>query len=795
MLSLLDPVELEDIVIFRDDVEANKFYPLPDQPIIPLDDQRNPEFLFIKYIKDTDSLAATDRNVGGGIVQFRSVLTMDPARRQKIVEALKQRLETEKAASKTPFGHPITSTEPLLAAPLWTSGKVTLATFKVSDTGLVRFATDSAPVDLAGDLGASLSLELDEVGGEVFWSAFKSVDQRQIPIMVTYQLTYKARVSAKMTIHAERRVIHQRILQRAQPYQLITQGFVRYVPMVIQEPFVIANLPKLRALARAPVLAMVSRPQILEVVNQTIVNNEINVTIETDESTGTGGTEVRDAMFKLATQILSDRVVPALFGEDASRPGATSATQDRPNVDLVQVSENADAQGNVTFDLTFDHLSTIERSINPNGPIQFLISQPETLQNCFKELRLSDGFFRLMNVSATTTGVNFAEDGIEAVHVLFEYDQIDEADPRKPSVRRLHDDTLKSEKDVLYWRFDTARSADGSHKRNYRYMTEVFYREGPSTKSDWITSNMEKLLITPRGMGALRVEAVLTAPESVITSARVLLKHDAPSGAKYSAALELSPKDSRQTWFQYTGELTGNDADLNPPEYTYQVIYRTAGSEVTGKVIRSSAKIVEIASPFKKILTFTLRPQGSFDSVRDISGDLIYSDPERQYEYRQPFQLSSLTAVVNVSVPILDGGPEKARWKAVLNRADGSTVDIGSGDADPGTIFIGRQPLKVDVVADLVDFDNTIQLAVVQLAYNDDANNISEQKTLTFSKTAKGQQSWIINRAPNGPKKYDVDVRFIAYDRAKSSEIKLKGIEDQMFLLEPPKAIATERGG
>jgi len=198
MLSLLDPVELEDIVIFRDDVEANKFYPLPDLPIIPLDDQRNPEFLFIKYIKDTDSLAATDRNVGGGIVQFRSVLTMDPARRQRIVEALKQRLETEKATGKTPFGHPITSSEPLLAAPLWTSGKVTLATFKVSDTGLVRFATDSAPVDLAGDLGASLSLELDEVGGEVFWSAFKNVEQRQIPIMVTYQLTYKARVSAKI---------------------------------------------------------------------------------------------------------------------------------------------------------------------------------------------------------------------------------------------------------------------------------------------------------------------------------------------------------------------------------------------------------------------------------------------------------------------------------------------------------------------------------------------------------------------------------------------------------------------
>src|SRR4030095_1130229 len=162
----------------------------------------------------------------------------------------------------------------------------------------------------------------------------------------------------------------------------------------------------------------------------------------------------------------------------------------------------------------------------------------------------------------------------------------------------------------------------------------------------------------------------------------VLLKHDAPSGAKYSAALELSPKDSRQTWFQYTGELKGNDADLNPPDDTYQVLYRTPDSEITGKWMRSSAKLVEIASPFKKILSFTLRPQGSFDGVRDISGDLIYSDSEHQYESRQPFQLSSLTAVANMTVPILEGGPEKARWKASLKRSDGSTVDLGSGDAE-----------------------------------------------------------------------------------------------------------------
>ena len=785
MLSLLDPVELEDIVIFRDDVEPQKFYPLPDQPIIPIDDQGNPEFLFIKYVKDVDTLPEGDRNVGGGLLQFRSVLTMKADRRVKIVDALRRRLKQEKAAGRKPFGHAIDSTEPLLAAPLWTSGKINLSTFKVSDTGLVRFATDNAPVDLAGDLGGSLSLELDETGAEIFWSAFQNRTEKQIPIMVTYQLTYKARVSATMTIHAERKVIHQKLIALARPYELMVKPFLRYVPLQVQEPFALAKLPALRAFRRAPVAAMIRRPQIRDAIRQTIVDNDIKVTITTGEDSGEqGAAAVRDALFKLATEVLAERVVPALFGDDSTRPGASTAAQDHANIDLVEVREGSSAQGDLTFDLTFDHQSTIDRQVNPNGPIELLIDNAETLGNSFKQLRLTDGFFRLMNVSATTTGVNFKEDGIETVHVFFEYKQIDDADPRKPNVARSKDDVLKSEQEAIHWRFDTARNADGSHKQAYRYMTEVFYREGPSSKSDWITSTTQKLVITPHAMGALRVELVLTAPEAQVASARVLLQHQTPSRRVFKAALELSQKEPKRTWFQYTGELAP-DGDLSAPEYTYQVTYRAGGGEITMPVARTNSKTLEIPSPFKKTLSFTLRPQGSFENVRDISGDIVYEDSQHEYRFAQPFQIASLTASTVVNVPILEGGPETIRWKARINRNDGSVVDLGSGEAGAGTVFVGRQTLKVDILTDLVDFDTAVQLAVVQMSYHDVGNSISERKTFTFSKTAKGTQSWIVNRAPGGSAKYDAFVRFIAYDRSKSTEMQFLQIDQDVFLLDP----------
>src|SRR6476661_3925665 len=158
MLSVMDPIEVEGVVVFRDDDESSKFYVLPDEPVIPLDDAGVPDFLFIKYLKDVATLADGQES-GGGWVGFRTVLTMKPERRQKIVDALRAQLTREQAAGKKPFGHAIESLEPVLADPVWTDGTVSLSTFKVSDTGLVKQATDKVPVDLAGSLGASMSVD------------------------------------------------------------------------------------------------------------------------------------------------------------------------------------------------------------------------------------------------------------------------------------------------------------------------------------------------------------------------------------------------------------------------------------------------------------------------------------------------------------------------------------------------------------------------------------------------------------------------------------------------------------
>lgn len=779
MLSLMDPVELEDLVVFRDDEDPRKFYLLPDQPVIPLDDEGGPEFLFIKYL---DVAEEADRDVMGGWVQFRSVLTIAPDRRQRVIDALRTRLQQEKAAGRKPFGKVIDSTEPLLASPLWSDGQVALSTFQAGEGKLVRHATGSVAADLAGDLGASFGLELDRHGAEIFWDAFEHRNERRLPILISYQLTYKARVSAKLSIEARRDVIHQEIWNAARPYRLLTAPFVRYVPLAFSGTFNRTALTTLQAAHPVRLVPMLPRPRLREVIHKTISTGKIQVRIETDQAGGGEDEQkVRELMFKIATEVLSDRVIPALFGDGTTSPGAGSEDDAKAGEELLEIKDDGGDSSSI-FSLTLDHQSTVDRTVNPNGAVHLMLGTPEAMDACFRQLRLADGFFNVMKVTASTAGVNFERDGIDSIHVFFRYEQQDEEHPAREWVRRSSDGMLRSETDALHWRFDTARNASGGHKNEYEYKMEVFYREGPPSSTGWVRRSDRMLTITPRAMGALRVELVLTAPENVVDSARVTLRHRAAGGEQFETSLELSPTANKRTWFQFTGDLTGDD--LHAPEYTYQIRYRVAGGEIVMPWTRSTAQTLEIPGPFRKVISFILRPQGSFEGVSAVSGDIVYEDTEHEYRVQKSFQLESLTSSFQFDVPVLEGGPEVARWRARVNRQDGSAQDLAPGEGPPGTIWLGTETdfLTVQVIPDLLDFEQDVQLVVVQLSYGADSS--PQRQTFTFSKAAHAPQTWRVGKRNGGPDRYDADIRYIAYDRTRSSEVHLQQIEDQVLVLD-----------
>lgn len=790
MLNLMDPVELEDLVVFRDDEDPRKFYLLPDQPVIPLDDDGAPDFLFIKYLRDVDDVAEGE-DIGGGYVQFRTVLSIAPERHQRVVDALRARLQEEQNAGKRPFGLEITSTEPLLAAPLWTEGTVSMSTFAVGDQGLVRHATETADVDLAGDLGASIRLELPPDGAEIFWTAFQDYENTQIPILITYHLKYKARVSASLEIHAKREVIHRRIWEQARPFRLLRLPFARYVPIEFEGALQPESLLTLRQRFTEPVAAMIERPQIATTVDQTIVSNEITVRIDTDQAgTGDEAAAVQQMLFKVATDVLTDRIVPLLFGGGESLPGAASESAGHADLELVQVTEDGGG-GDASFDLQLSQRSAIERPVNPNGPIHLLVDRPELLARCFRELRLTDGFFDLMRVTASTAGVNFERDGIDKIHVWVRYRQNDTVDPAHPLVTYDDDKVLQSATDAIHWRWPTARSAHGGHEEEYEYRTQVHYADGrPAEPPDgierWTTTTSRVLLITPPVMGALRVEAVLTAPPDHVSSARVAFRYTSPRGSRFDHAVELDHAQPSKSWFQYTGEVASG-AVVDLPEYEYRVHFRVGGGELATAWLRTAEQTLEVPSPFSKTLVYVVRPLGSFDGVANLSGDLVYEDSAHDYRAVRSFELSSSTDSVEFRVPAFEDGPEDVTWTARLNRTDGSSILLGPGRGTPGTVWVGAERsefLSVQIVPDLIDFEHDVELALVHLHYEDPQNALSEQATFTFSRTARSSQTWRVGLKDPARVKFDADIRYIAYDRSKSSELHLREVADQVLVLD-----------
>lgn len=793
MLNFLDSVTVGDLTVLRDDENAQLFHVFANQPVVAVDPEGLPDFLFILYIKDLSDIPDTAEG-GGGYVQFRTVLTLSDDRRAQVTAALTELLTHEQAAGKTPFGNPITDTTPVLGQPLWTAGTVDLSTFSVSDTGLVQQATTTAAVDLTGDLGASFVATLDATEAGVFEGAFKAYEAgtHQLPLVITYKLTYAGRITARMTIDAKHSVVHERVWQNATPWRLLNTDFVRYVPLQTATPFTLDALPALRAQFGA-VFPMIHPDVVPEAITQAISDSSITVTID-EASTGdaTADAANRQALLKLATDLLTDALMPSLTKGPAA-PAASSESDTSASSSLLQLDENA-APGTATFHLELNDAMSVVRQAAPNAPLQVLISDPSVLSSCFHTLRLADDFFNDMKVRITTSGVDFSTTGIAKIHVYCRYSQTDDADPLGPRVDRTFDDELTSATDELHWRFDTARTAGGSHKENYEYMAEVYWQQGGApTVVPWTGTNTRLLMITPPVLGAIKVDGVLTAPPGSVDSARVDLTYRANDGTTYRGAVELTPAAPRATWIESTGEVVPAGTAARPPTYRYAITYRIGPTSITMPEQTAVEDTVEVPTPFGGAATFTLTAQGSFADMTGVSGTLTYSDAAHGYTVVRTFDLTPAAPSSDITVPILIGGPRTATVTARVVNTDGTHEDLAPISAGEGRTWVGSDlttALVVALHADLLDFAADVRAVQVTLTFHH-ADGTTTTAEPIFTADSHAAFTWTVPRQTGDPSVYDADITFYGIDRAKDQTVHLTGQSSPSVLLDRSMAPAA----
>ena len=152
MIRIDQELNVENVTVYRDEVQRNRFYVLPNQPRFRLDDNGKPVFKFIKY---RDPVIHPDGVKGGGFVIFDSEFVVPDNKLQKVQKQLEYLLAAEKI------------TEPVEICDFtYTRGTATL---QLLDSGgaLVQKIQSAAKPSLFGHNVCSFTAELSPLGASV----------------------------------------------------------------------------------------------------------------------------------------------------------------------------------------------------------------------------------------------------------------------------------------------------------------------------------------------------------------------------------------------------------------------------------------------------------------------------------------------------------------------------------------------------------------------------------------------------------------------------------------------------
>jgi hypothetical protein len=304
----------------------------------------------------------------------------------------------------------------------------------------------------------------------------------------------------------------------------------------------------------------------------------------------------------------------------------------------------------------------------------------------------------------------------------------------------------------------------------------VLWRKGGApTTVPWTPASSQNLSITPPLLGAINVDAVMTAPPGSVDSARVEISYTAADSTVHTGALELTPSSPRGTWLQSTGEIVSADHPSVAPTYSYRIVYRYQNVEIATPSRSSSEQVIEVPTPFVGTVTFTIAPQASGAVVASIAGNLTYTDAAHGYTVVRPIALTPGGQPIAITVPLLDGGPRSASCTARVQNLDGTFTDLPKTTLTEGVNFLGSTPvpsLAVQLRTDLLDFAADVKAVHVTLRFKHTDGTVTTAEPV-FTAATRDVFIWTVPRASGDPVTYDADVVFYGIDRSKDQTLHL----------------------
>src|SRR5688572_19750110 len=173
---------IEDVTIFKDSDSESTFYAIANAPRLRIGPDGKPVFTFLKYAEVDPG--PDGKGVAGGYVQFDTAFGLTPDQATRVRGVLQERAD-KRARDRGMQPVPVK-----LADPTWTSGTISLVTFK-EGSGIVDKIMGGGSPSLLGDNVAVSAIQLTEAGAQLFWEACQMAN---MPIGIVMNMKFLARI-------------------------------------------------------------------------------------------------------------------------------------------------------------------------------------------------------------------------------------------------------------------------------------------------------------------------------------------------------------------------------------------------------------------------------------------------------------------------------------------------------------------------------------------------------------------------------------------------------------------------
>jgi hypothetical protein len=279
-----------------------------------------------------------------------------------------------------------------------------------------------------------------------------------------------------------------------------------------------------------------------------------------------------------------------------------------------------------TMTLIYNRTEAVQRTYAPQGFFGLLLKDIQDRSKHFVEVDLDDPFFRQFEV-VVDAPIDFERIGLTSAQVGIDYG--DPGDRRSMK----HKDFIFDQNAPSRQSFTTFMSPDLASA--YSYGVQFHFNPNSGWDGEKLTYEIpvdntldRTLVVTPFDhMGFLEIEVVPNRIDAqVVDFTQVDLLFTDPSGWVARKTLRIKPGTASQFWKVRTSH---RDART----FTYQLSHHLKdGRVLTDDAVTSTANAVIVDDPFEAALDLEFVPLWDPATMRSVFVDLIYSDPENDYE-------------------------------------------------------------------------------------------------------------------------------------------------------------------